>query len=203
VTLTGCLSLIGLNAEGIAVGNTNLVTRDVRPGVQYLSVLHRALRATTLDEAVDCIRSAPRAAGHYYYVAGPDEVATGLECSAAHSVSFAVQGGTWVHCNHALSPEIAALEVNAPAVSTAHRQRRLESLLKGTGGSLAIEDLKRLLADHEGGEDRCLCRHDHEGVSTNAVVILSPATREIHACRGQAHLGDWLIRRVGTMPGVR
>ena len=50
LTLTGCLTLIGINAEGIAVGNTNLQTTDVRTGVQYLTVLHRVLGATSLEE---------------------------------------------------------------------------------------------------------------------------------------------------------
>jgi hypothetical protein len=167
--------------------------------VQYLSVLHRALRAASRAEAVESIRSAPRAAGHYYYVAGPDETAIGLECSAARSVLFTTRGGTSAHCNHALSQEIAAAEVNAAGISTTHRQRRLEALLAPSVGPLGLDELRCALADHDGGDDRCICRHDHQGVSTNAVVVLSPATREIHACRGQAHCGDWLTRQIDAV----
>lgn len=196
LTLTGCLTLIGLNAEGIAVGNTNLSTRDVRLGVQYLTVLHRALRARSFSEAVESIRQALRAAAHYYYVAGPGGMAVGLECSAQRAVAFEVRSGTFVHCNHALSREIAELEVEPPAPSTSYRQKRLEELLRAHRGAIGIEDLKQYLSDHEGGVDRCLCRHDCEGISTNAAVILSPGTGQIHACRAQPHLGEWVTRQV-------
>jgi isopenicillin-N N-acyltransferase-like protein len=196
ITLTGCLSLIGVNAAGIAVGNTNLMTTDVRVGVQYLTVIHRALRATTLAEAVDTIRHAPRAAAHYYYVAGPDGVAVGLECSARRDAEFRVTHGTSVHCNHALAPEIAAIEAEPPSLSSRYRQGRLARLLDSHRGPIAVADLKRYLSDHTGGEERCLCRHGYGGVSTNATVILCPATREFHACRAQPHVGEWVTRRL-------
>ena len=197
VTLVGCLSLIGINAAGVAVGNTNLQTTDARPGVQYLTVLHRALRCASLAEAVACIRDAPRAGAHYYYAAAGN-TACGTECSALRSIPFWIERGTFVHCNHALSPEIAAVEAPQAGVSSHHRQERLGELLATHDGPIGIEDLKRILADHEGGPDRCICRHDFAGVSTNATVILCPATREIHACRGQAHVGEWTCRTAGA-----
>ena len=195
LTLTGCLTLIGINAEGIAVGNTNLKTTDARVGVQYLTVLHRALRSRSLSEAVESIRQAPRSGAHYYYAAGPDGVAVGLECSATRVVPFEIRSGFFVHCNHALSEEIAALQTEAPTLSTIHRQERLGQLFESHERAIGIEDLKRFLSDHEGGEDRCICRHDFEDISTNATVIMSPGTREIHACRSQPHLGRWVTRR--------
>ena len=194
LTLTGCLTLIGINAEGIAVGNTNLQTTDARVGVQYLTVLHRALRSRSLSEAVESIRQAPRSGAHHYYAAGPDGVAVGLECSATRAVPFENRRGFFVHCNHALTEEIAALETEAPTPSTIYRQERLGQLLGSHDTPIGIEDLKRFLSDHEGGEDCCICRHDFEDVSTNATVIMSPGTREIHACRSQPHLGRWVTR---------
>lgn len=198
LTLTGCLTLIGVNAEGIAVGNTNLQTTDARVGVQYLTVLHRALRSRSLAEAVESIRRAPRAGAHYYYAAGPDGEAVGLECSATRAVPFEVRRGLFVHCNHALAGEIAALETEEPTPSTVHRQDRLSQLLAVHEGPIGLDDLKHILSDHEGGEDRCICRHDFGDISTNATVIMSPATREIHACRSQPHVGQWVTRRVGA-----
>lgn len=198
LTLTGCLTLIGINAEGVAVGNTNLMTADARVGVQYLTVLHRALRARSLAEAVLCIGDAPRAGAHYYYAGGPDGTAVGLECSAARQATFEVAAGTFAHCNHALDPSIAALEVQPPTPSSRHRQQRLSDLLDSHPGPIGVEDITGYLSDHTGGADRCICRHDHDGVSTNAAVILSPATREIHACRAQPHVGAWLTRQAGV-----
>lgn len=195
LTVTGGLTLLGINSEGIAVGNTNITTRDARIGVQYLSVLHRALASTTLDEAVRCVVDAPRAGAHYYYLGGPDGVAWGLECSATRCARFEVTHGVFVHCNHARSPEIAALETEPPAESTRFRQRRLSDLMAGRDGPIGIADIKEMLSDHE-GDGEGLCRHDHDCFNTNACVILSPETREIHACRGQAHVGEWVTRAI-------
>jgi hypothetical protein len=148
-------------------------------------------------EAAESIRQAPRAAAHYYYAAGPEGLALGLECSAERSAGFEITTGTFVHCNHALHRPIAELEVGPPAPSTSHRQARLDGLLRSHRGGVGVEDLKRYLSDHEGGPDRCVCRHDHDSVSTNAAVIMSPATRQIHACRAQPHVGEWTVRQVG------
>lgn len=192
LTLTGCLSLIGINSEGLAVGTTNLRTTDARPGVQYLSILHRALRSRTFGEAMSAVRDAPRAAGHYYYLADADGNAAGLECSAERCVAFSPQKGLLIRCNHALAGEIAARQAPVLTDSTACRHDRLTHLLESHAAPLDAADVRRFFADHE-GDDEALCRHHTPpvGISTNACVIMSPETREIHACRGQAHVGDW------------
>lgn len=195
LTLTGCLTLIGLSGEGIAVGNTNLRTTDTRPDVQYLSVIHRAIRSKTFAEAVNTVRQAPRSAAHYFYLGDAGGNAVGLECSAARCVELRPQEGLLVHCNHALSPDIAAIECDAPAGSTACRQERVTQLFHAMA-PVGVEEVKRIFSDHEGG-DNAVCRHDlpPNHISTNACVILRPADGEIHACRGPAHLGIWRTAR--------
>ncbi|MEI6032905.1 MAG: C45 family peptidase [Verrucomicrobiae bacterium] len=138
LTLAGCLTLVGINAEGIVVGNTNLETTDARIGVQYLTVLHRALRSRSLAEAVEVIYQAPRSAAHHYYVAGPDGVATGVECSATRAVCSEFKSGTYVHCNHALNAKIASLEVHPPTPSSHHRQMRRRPICCDHTGDLSV-----------------------------------------------------------------
>ena len=203
LTLAGCLTLIGINAAGIAVGTTNIVTTDVRIGVQYLSVLHRALRSDSFSEAVDSICRAPRSGAHYYYVGGPEGQAVGLECSARQVVPHELHQGVFVHCNHPLKPEIAALQAEPPSTSSLHRQKRLAALLTVPEQPATIGAIKQMLSDHDGGPDRCICRHDVDNINTNAVVIMCPATREIHACRAQAHVGRWVVRTAGADPAGR
>lgn len=199
LTLTGCLTLIGLNSEGIAVGNTNLKTKDVRPGLQYLSVLHRAIRSRTFEEAVSAVRDAPRSAAHYYYVADASGQAVGLECSATRCEPLYPQDDLLIHCNHALTAPIAELEVTSPESSTSCRQNRLSFLMESHGAEIGVEDIKTMLSDHDGGED-AICRHGENDadVATNACVIMSPQTREIHACRGAAHCGEWHTAKMNS-----
>ena len=199
LTLTGCLSLIGLNSEGIAVGNTNLCTRDARIGVQYLSIIHRALRSRSADEAIASITAAPRSAAHYYYVADRSDNAVGLECSATRCERFDVSRGILVHCNHSLGETIRELEVPITEESTYARQSRLTHLLDDRESpSLNSETLKQALSDGDGG-DLAICRYrtgDFD-VSTNAAVVMSPREGAIHACRGQPDRGVWRTELVG------
>jgi isopenicillin-N N-acyltransferase-like protein len=192
LTLTGCLTLIGMNSEGIAVGNTNLKTKDARIGLQYLSVLHRALRSRNFDEAVESISTAPRSAAHYYYLADRHGQAMGLECSARKAIPLPLKNGVLIHCNHALHKEIAELEVSEAGSSTCFRQTRLAELIQNAAPTVSVENLKEMLSDHAGGAD-AICRHVENGedVATNACVIMSPQTGEFHACRGQGHWGQW------------
>ncbi len=195
LTLTGCLSLIGVNSEGVAVGNTNLRTTDGRRGVHYLQVLHRALACTSFEDALEAIRSAPRLSGHYYYLGFRDGRATGVECSGQRSVLHPARERPLVHTNHATAAAIRAVEAPDPGDSSRARLRRLESLVDRHTDPIGIQDLKVMLSDHEGGNN-AICRHNAPpvGVSTNACVVLSPETREIHACRGQPHVGRFLTR---------
>ncbi|MFW6060977.1 MAG: C45 family autoproteolytic acyltransferase/hydrolase [Phycisphaeraceae bacterium] len=197
LTLTGCLSLIGLNGEGLATGNTNLRTRDARLGVQYLSILHRALRCRTIEEAEPCITDAPRAAAHYYYLADATDRAVGLECSATRCRRRPVERGIFAHCNHALTDPVRELEAPITYDSTTFRQQRLTELMENHRAPLGIDHLQRLLADREGG-DRAINRYSSPpfDISTNAAVIMSPATRELHACRAQPDRGQWRTIRL-------
>lgn len=199
LTLTGCLTLIGLSAAGLAVGNTNLRTSDGHRGVQYLHVLHRAINETDFDAALAAIRDAPRLSGHYYYIGGPHGQAAGLECSATQCVVREPDGHGVLACNHALTAEICRHEKSNPADSTHVRQSRLEQLLAAHPEPLDIDDIKRMLSDHERDEQgQAICRHSDPpaDISTNACVILDPQAGQLHACRGQPHLGQWRTEAV-------
>lgn len=194
LTLSGCLSLIGMNAHGVAVGNTNLQCHDPRPGVQYLHLIHRALACDSAAAAAAVFHSAPRLAAHYYYVGGPGGPCLAIECSGGHSHQTRVASGVYVHCNHALCPTVAAVEVPADSDSSSTRQTRLQQLLQAHEGPIGLDALRAMLSDHAGG-DQAICRHDvPPGLSTNACVLMRPDRREIHACRAQPHIGAWLTR---------
>lgn len=192
LTLTGCLSLIGMNSEGFAIGTTNLIMRDTQPGIHYLHLIHRLLRCRNVEEAAPIAQQAPRIAAHYYYLADANGKGLGIECSARTSRLFHLQQGHLIHCNHALDPDLQALETSSTTDSTGFRQKRLSALVDQHPSPVGVEDLKEFLADHEGG-DLSLCRHcvPPKDISTNACVIMSPETAEIYACRGQAHAGAW------------
>ena len=192
LTTFGCLSLIGMNEEGLAIGTTNLRTTDARIGVCYLTIIHRVLRQRTVQEAAQTIAEAPRAGGHYYYVADRAGQAVALECTARLHHRRDVSLGHHVECNHVLVPAHAPLETDAPKASSLCRRSRLDTLLaEAPPGSLDADAMVRFLSDHSDG-DGAICRHDLNSISSNGAVVMSPTASQMRVCHGYPCESEWL-----------
>jgi isopenicillin-N N-acyltransferase like protein len=194
MTTVGCLSLIGLNEAGIAVGTTNIRTTDARPGVTYLSLIHKALSTTTLDDAAEAIRSAARAGAHFYYLADSHGRALALECTPHHVDITEIETGAYVHTNHCLCAEHQAIEGDTPSASSHARQLRLESLIGQDYSRADLDAAKRWLSDREGGVN-AISRTDFDGISSNGAVVMEPEMGTIQVAHGPPHLAEWLDLR--------
>jgi isopenicillin-N N-acyltransferase like protein len=193
LTTVGCLSLIGMNAEGIAIGTTNIRSKDSRPGICYLSLIHKALSQGTFQAATACIETLHRAAAHYYWIVSAKErLAAGIECTATRHERTEIDHGHYVHCNHMTKEANKPLEAVPPKSeeSTVCRQDRLSELL---AKAPAIDEaaMRGFLADHEQGE-QAICRHDFAGISSNGAVVMSPEVPRVWACQGQPCKATWL-----------
>jgi isopenicillin-N N-acyltransferase-like protein len=194
LTTDGCLSLIGLNDAGIAVGTTNIRTMDARAGVNYLSILHAALACRTFEDAAAAITRAHRAGAHYYWLVDAKGQAAGIECSARRAFRADVTSGFAVHANHALHPEVRAIEGNAPGASSLARQTRLEALAAAAVGRLTREDVEGFFADTADGAN-AICRDDLDGLNTNGVVVVDPAEGLFRLCHGVPTRNPWVTFR--------
>jgi len=188
LTTDGCLSLIGLNEHGLAVGTTNIRTTDARPGVNYLSIIHKALAQTSFEAAIAAITDAPRAGAHYYYVADAHGRATTLECSARHAHRRDLDAGVAVHANHCLLPANRDIEGNPPNASSLHRQARLEHL--ATTRPITARLMQSFFADTD-GQTNAICRDDFDGLNTNGAVVMAPERRELHLVHGVPSANPW------------
>ncbi|MEO1335845.1 MAG: C45 family peptidase, partial [Myxococcota bacterium] len=106
LTTVGCLSLIGMNEHGVAVGTTNLRSHDARFGVGYLDIIHKALSCRSTSAAVTTITEAPRSGAHYFYTVDGKGASMAVECTATDQVVKSVEEGVHVHCNHFLEPKL-------------------------------------------------------------------------------------------------
>lgn len=190
LTTVGCLSLIGMNEQGIAVGTTNLRTTDARAGVTYLSIIHRALSQKTYADAVSSVTQAERSGAHYYYVAGPEGQAKAIECTPRRAQVVDVATGFYVHTNHILEAGNGEHEANTPSESSQARQRRLEDRI-GQEGPWSLETAKDLLADRANG-DNAVCRHDTNGISSNGSVLMVAHARTVLASHGPPDTATWV-----------
>lgn len=189
VTCAGCPNLMGLNAAGLAFGTTNLKVHGVRPGVPYLSLLHRMSRCRDRAEAAALLSAAPRAAAHSYWLADPSGIED-WECTADAAVR---RGGDGPLCrtNHCLEPAHAVREDEPPTASSQARLRCARAAL--AAGPVGIGELRRLFADRSLGADSVnRWPEDATGTATNACMIAEPAERRLHACRGPADRGAWI-----------
>lgn len=189
ITCTGCLSLIGMNAYGLAVGTNNLKLKGARVGVGYLNLQHRALECRTRQEAARVYLDAPRAAAHSYWIAEASG-ALELECSAAECVRRELAQRPLARTNHCLS-RLVEQEGEPHNRSSEARLARLEKWLSGKKQS--FESLRALFSDRSDGTDS-VCRYpeDDQGTATNACVLAAPERRELWVCRGPADRGAWL-----------
>ena len=194
LTTVGCLSLIGMNAHGIAVGTTNLRAVDARVGVGYLDVIHEALRREHFEEAVAVVESAPRAGAHFYTVSDAEGSAALIECTARRHVTLRPKVGIHVHTNHFLDDELRRVEAQGTPAQSSHRRMadlrvRLDGGAGGAGWSVA--DIQTALADHGSGV-LSVCRHDYGGISTNGAVVMKPGARRFHAVHGPPCRSAWV-----------
>lgn len=201
ITCAGCLSLMGMNETGLTVGTTNIKARDTRPGVGYLSLLHRALAAGSVGEAKELIRAAPRAAAHTYWLA--DALgAVELECGSRRVTERRLGPSALTRTNHCMAPALAALQGEPTSLSSAKRLEKLDAWL--ARGQQNVTSLRALFSDRSEGLfsiNRYL--EDGTGTSTNACMIGVPARRELWACQGPADRSTWMrlgFRRPSSTP---
>lgn len=190
VTCTGCLSLVGLNDAGLAVGTTNIKTRGSKPGVGYMGILHRMLGSRTFDDAARLCETAPRAAAHTYWLASEDRLSE-WETTAWSAIRRDATTAPIARTNHCLVPEHSEREGEGPTSSSRARLGRLQERLASPGHDVAT--LRELFADRSDGVDSInRFAEDDQGTSTNSCVIAIPARRELFACRGSADRGAWI-----------
>jgi isopenicillin-N N-acyltransferase like protein len=191
LTTAGCLPFLGVNEAGVAVGTTNLRTRDARPGVVYVTLIDRALRARNVEDALRSIGPSPRAGGHFFYVVDASGGAAAIECTARRHHTTSIVSSVFVHTNHCLVSDHQPLDVDEANASSHVRLRRMTLLAETSRRPLDPETLKSFFGDTSAGP-LAICRDDIEGTSTNAAAILRPKKRTLLACHGLPTHATWV-----------
>lgn len=183
LTTVGCLCLIGLNSEGVAVGNTNLMPVDCGVGVNYLFTITEALGCASAAEAADAVESARRLSGHDFYMAD-ERTAVNVETTARRSYRTAVRGEAFVHANHYLADDLKPLEFPGADLSNSQwRHERLASDLGGLPVPITMENCWERLSGITQGEGGA-CPGGSAAVATCAAVVMCPGTRTLYVCAG-------------------
>jgi isopenicillin-N N-acyltransferase-like protein len=183
LTTVGCQSLMSFNEHGLALGTTNLRTRDAGVGVPYLGLIHRALEERSAEAAARVIAGAPRAGAHSYLALDRAGAGRVLECTGKLAHELVVARGSHVHTNHCQVAAHIALEADTPRKSSEARLARMRELLAARAGQIDSALLRDAYADAAGGT-LAICRRDYDGISTNAATVITPETGELWGCAG-------------------
>ncbi len=189
VTQAGLIAYIGFNEAGIGLCLNTLPAPSRTIGVPHYFTVRGIYEASSLDEAVEAVRRAERAIPANIMLSTPQGAAD-LEVTleSVHVLRDDAAGGV-THANHCRHPELAAINGEFPELIQSHdRQRRMDQLLDLPQRSPDLEEVKKLLRDHE-GYPRSICRHTNDDPKTGFwetvfSVIIEPQSRRMHVSRG-------------------
>jgi len=187
-TLTGCLGMTGLAADGVGVTINNLSSTDGQVGVVWPALVRAMLAAGSAARAYALLERTRLSSGHHYMVAdgrsffgvetsGQLKVLTQTGARAAH-----------LHTNHCFDPVLRKHE-RVPKVSTTFRRLELASTLYVQQRPQTADDLWGFLGSHE-GYPRSLCSHvddvsgDPSASRTCGMMVMQLATGEVLAGAG-------------------
>jgi isopenicillin-N N-acyltransferase like protein len=194
-TFGGQLGYHGLNAAGVAHFANSLGGGPAwRFALPHYPVKRLMLEQQTVGEVLDVLRRVPVcSSGNYVLGDGAGRIAD-CELTPEGFALIEDEGeGSILHSNHFVCPPHACPANDAASVAdSVPRLRRLRELVAAKSGGVAVEDLKRFLADHE-GYPTSICRHPHDGADhpmvsararTIASLIAEPAAGRLHVARG-------------------
>lgn len=193
LTTVGCLSLSGVNSEGVAVCNSNLVPTDAREGINYLFTISRALRAGRAEDAADLVEGTRRLSGHDFMIADPCSVVD-LETTGTLSRRTTPSEGVRVHSNHYLDEHLRGRAFDGIDTSSSRwRRERLDAAFRSATRPIDRDLCWELLSDSTRG-DGAVCNEDYAGefgdVATAATTVIETDTGTLTACSGGGRLGN-------------
>ncbi|MCE9527434.1 MAG: C45 family peptidase [Planctomycetales bacterium] len=189
ITQAGLIAYIGFNDAGIGLCLNTLPAPARITGVPHYFTVRGIYEADSLEGAVQAVRRAERAIPANIMLSTPQGAAD-LEVTLddVHVLQDKAAGGV-THTNHCRHPELQAINGQFPELIQSHeRQRRIDQLLDLPQRSATLEEVKKLLRDHE-GYPRSICRHANDDPKTGFwetvfSVIIEPESRRMHVSRG-------------------
>ena len=157
LTLTGCLGMTGLSADGVGVTINNLSSTDGQVGVVWPALVRAMLASGSAMAARRLLEATRLSSGHHYMMADGREF-FGVETSGRQKVVTQVSArAAHLHTNHCFDPVLRKVE-RVPRVSTTYRRFDLATTLYVQQRPRDPQGVWDFLASHE-GYPRSLCSH--------------------------------------------
>ncbi len=192
VVEAGMVGRDGFNEAGIAIcGNLMRSTKDGgKPGVPIPVIRRRVLNSQFLDDALDAVLHADRAASTNYVVAHDSGIVINFEAAPDQVFPIYPEAGLLTHSNHftAVAAQVQAIGCGASPDSL-YRHQRVRDLLEPKIGCIRVEDVQEALRDHA-GHPQSVCRHpnerqlESERSASIASIVIDLTDRVMHVASG-------------------
>ncbi len=181
-TTVGCVGMIGMNSEGVAIGINNLSAIDGQIGVTWNFVVRKALEQSNAKDALACITEAKLAGAHNYMLMDKSGMGFNVEAMSSKTVITELKNEPLVHTNHCLVAETQAVQREREASSQASSERRLargyELLSKD---NIDEHDLQAVTRD---SDSICVVSKPPRHIESCGAAIMRPATGDFWAVWG-------------------
>jgi isopenicillin-N N-acyltransferase-like protein len=202
-TYAGLLLHQGVNAAGLgSVGNA-LYAHDAHPGVPKLFQYRRAIVQPSIEQAIRVATDADRAFGNNHLFANAEGDLYDVEVSGRAWALLHAGNRYLAHANHFTDPRLAHLDQVEDLLNSRLRQHRVERLVDAAWGTITVETLRTIMADHS-NYPRSVCKH-HAPESdldygTIGSVVIDVTERMLWACAGNPCRGEWREVRLAPIP---
>ena len=189
-TFAGQLGYSGMNSLGIAHFANGLYNCPWRLALPHYPLKRVCLEQEDLDQCVDILASHPAcSAGNMVFCSGSGEIADVEIRSDGVSRYFGKNPDVLLHTNHYLTEGFLKHEDNT-LEDSCPRLDRVGELIEAQMGSITVETMKEVLADHS-GDPAGICRHGTKGMHSVSGYIAEPARGVLHIRRGHGCIGSW------------
>lgn len=189
-TFAGQLGYAGMNQYGVAHFANALYDFRWRLGLPHYPLKRLMLEQRTVGACLDLLlRHRPCSAANVVLCDGQGRIAD-IEVRPEGIVPFQDDHPDGlVHTNHYITPQFAGYETNS-LPDSCPRLVRIRALVQEAWGTITVETMKAILADHE-GDPGGICRHGEKGMHSISGYIADPAKGLLHVRRGHGCLGTW------------
>ncbi len=189
-TFAGQLGYSGMNQYGLAHFANALYDFQWRPGLPHYPLKRVMLEQRTVADCIELLkRHRTCSAANVVMCDGQGNVGDVEIRPEGIAVYEDTHPDCRLHANHYVSPQFAHLETNS-LPDSCPRLDRIRELVSQRWGSITVETMKEVLADHR-GDPAGICRHGARNMHSISGYIAEPAKGLLHVRRGHGCTGTW------------
>jgi isopenicillin-N N-acyltransferase-like protein len=194
-TFAGQLGYSGMNDRGVAHFANAMYGIPWRPGSPHYPVKRAMLEQTSIDEVLKLLeRTSFCSAANMVVADGLGNIADFEILPDAVTAFIDDHPDKLIHANHCQSPEFEGRD--RPLLKDSYdRLARMRKLVADSWGSITVDTMKAILADHQ-GDPGGICRHGAANMHSVSGYIAQPEERTLHVRRGHGCDGTWTAYQV-------